>query len=216
MSVKNDDVSVSIPQLYLLRHGETDWNVAKRLQGHTDIPLNERGKQQACRHGDVLADVFGLVHTDAPKTPKNIDVSEWRFVSSPLGRCRETMEILRERMGLEREGYELSEQLLEIGFGRWEGNSWAELREQDPELVQARFDNPWAVAAPEGETYSELQGRVVSWYERLPEKTIAVTHSGPSRIIRGHVAQLGKEEITQQDSPQDAFLRVRPDGFEWV
>ena len=74
--------------LYFVRHGETDWNLAQRYQGQRDIPLNATGRAQAARNGRALAQMLG--HRAAA-----LD-----YVASPLGRARETMEIMRREMGL--------------------------------------------------------------------------------------------------------------------
>ena len=73
---------MSRPPIYFLRHGETDWNAAGRLQGRADIPLNAKGRGQARRNGGMLAELI-----DKP--------SAMHFVASPLTRTRETMQIAR-------------------------------------------------------------------------------------------------------------------------
>ncbi len=80
------------PFSIILRHGETDWNVEGRLQGQQDIPLNARGLTQASHCGDVLRDLFAETGTDAA----TLD-----YVSSPLGRARQTMELARTGHGAE-------------------------------------------------------------------------------------------------------------------
>ena len=74
--------------LYLIRHGETDWNKAQRYQGQRDIPLNDTGRAQAARNGAVLRRYLP-------------DIETYDFVSSPLSRAIETMELLRGAMGLD-------------------------------------------------------------------------------------------------------------------
>ena len=71
-------------ELYLVRHGETDWNAEGRIQGQRDVPLNARGRAQARRNGEVLRDLLGE------------RAGTIRYLASPLGRTRETMEIIRE------------------------------------------------------------------------------------------------------------------------
>jgi GTP-binding protein LepA len=74
--------------IFFIRHGETQWNMAGRLQGRSDSPLTPRGREQAARNGETLLQAVPDLH-------------KLRFVASPLGRTRTTMEIVRER--LERE-----------------------------------------------------------------------------------------------------------------
>src|ERR1044071_6727991 len=107
------------PRLYYIRHGETDWNVEWRLQGQRDIPINARGRIQARRCGEILRD---LLARDA------VDPAQLDFVSSPLSRARETMELLRGAAGLDPNGYRQDAQLAEILFGQWEGFTLAGLR----------------------------------------------------------------------------------------
>lgn len=205
--------SVSPSLLYVLRHGETDWNVEKRLQGRTDTSLNEQGRRQARRHGDALAQV--LSSTSQIKDLKN-ELAEWHFVSSPLKRCRETMEIVLDRLGHSSHSFSVDDRLIEISFGEWEGQRWEDLYMSEPELVKARFENPWVDCAPGAETYTDLEKRVLDWYACLPAKTIAVTHSGPSRILRRSVSQMPKEQVLDLQSPQDRFIKISGNRFEWI
>ncbi len=198
------DAGLTERRLFLIRHGETAWNAIKRLQGHSDIPLNENGRAQARRHGAKLA---GLI--DQPE--------RWHFVASPLMRASETMAIIRDCMGLPRDEFATSQDLIELYYGAWEGKSWEELAGETPALIKERFRNPWDTVAPGGgESHDEMQARVVAWYEALPALTVAVTHSGPTRIVRGHIAKLKPDRIAVLDSHQDKFLSVTPVGFNWV
>ena len=213
-SEKSVSQSVSSLQLFLLRHGETDWNAEKRLQGRTDTSLNAKGRAQAKRHGAELAKIFKF--SSFQNNTFNDELAEWHFVSSPLKRCRETLELVLEALGCAHLSYDLDDRLTEISFGEWEGQRWDELRLREPELVAARFDNPWEVCAPGAETYSDLEKRVLDWYSAHPPKTIAVTHSGPSRIIRRAVSQMPRERILDLQSPQDRFMNVHAGGFDWI
>src|SRR5215467_3399580 len=78
-------------KLYFVRHGETDWNAERRLQGQRDIPLNALGRKQAARCGELLLELFAGAGAAA---------QHFGFTSSPLSRARETMEILRGRLGV--------------------------------------------------------------------------------------------------------------------
>src|SRR6266542_617734 len=97
------------PLLYYIRHGETDWNREGRLQGQRDVPINANGRAQARQSGEILR---GLIARE-PETALD-------YVSSPLGRARETMEILRATLGLDPRSYRVDERLTEVSFGRWE------------------------------------------------------------------------------------------------
>ena len=102
--------------IYMIRHGQTAWNAEGRLQGQKDIPLNDTGRSQAAGNGHALKGILGDT------------VSDFDFVASPLGRTRETMEILRRAMGLPPLAYRTDPRLVEVSFGDWEGHTLAELK----------------------------------------------------------------------------------------
>jgi broad specificity phosphatase PhoE len=165
--------------VYYLRHGETDWNVEGRLQGQRDIPLNARGRGQGVRCGEILRDLFAR---------DGIDAGELDFISSPLGRARETMELAREQLGLPRGGYRTDQRLIEITFGAWEGYTIAELRNRDPQRVAAREHDKWRFVAPGGESYEAVSWRMRDWYRDLTRDAVVTAHGGTAR---GLMAYLG-------------------------
>src|SRR5574340_3520 len=132
------------PSVYYVRHGETDWNVEGRLQGRHDVPLNARGRAQAAHCGSILRDLFARGGRD----PESFD-----YVSSPLGRARGTMELMRAELGLVAGGYRIEPALAEIAFGEWEGFTIAQLRERDPQRLAAREHDKWRFLPPGGESY---------------------------------------------------------------
>ena len=87
-----------MPALYYVRHGLTDWNQQGRLQGHRDTSLNERGRKQAVRCGEILGALFARAGRDA---------ADYGYVSSPLMRARTTMELMRGALALPPEGYDV-------------------------------------------------------------------------------------------------------------
>jgi broad specificity phosphatase PhoE len=99
-------------KLYFVRHGETDWNAERRLQGRRDVPLNALGRKQAARCGELLRELLVV----GGATPR-----QFAFTSSPLSRARETMAILRTALGVAPEDYAIDARLAELSFGRWEG-----------------------------------------------------------------------------------------------
>ncbi|HXD45484.1 MAG TPA: histidine phosphatase family protein [Pseudolabrys sp.] len=167
------------PTVFYLRHGETDWNVAGRLQGRRDVPLNARGREQATHCGEVLRDLFARHGRD----PDSLD-----YVSSPLGRATETMRLARAAIDLAADGYRTDEQLAELSFGDWEGRTIAQLHYADPQGIAAREHDKWRFVPPGGESYEMVAARMRAWYEGLTRDTVATAHGG---TCRGLIAHLG-------------------------
>ncbi len=148
------------PLLYYVRHGETDWNAERRLQGQHDIPLNALGRAQAARCGAILRD---LLARDGLEPRRHFD-----YVSSPLGRARETMELVRAALGLDPTDYRTDARLMEMSFGRWEGFTFAELQAtRRSDALAARERDKWNFVPPGGESYADLLARVRAWYATL-------------------------------------------------
>ena len=146
------------PILYFVRHGETDWNRERRLQGQHDIPLNALGRVQASRCGELLRELLerdGRALTDCD------------YVSSSLGRARETMELIRSTVGLDPAGYRTDARLMEMSFGRWEGFTFSELQAREAAALAERERDRWGFVIPGGESYALLQARVGAWYESI-------------------------------------------------
>jgi broad specificity phosphatase PhoE len=163
-----------VPTIYFLRHGETEWNALGRLQGTKDVPLNARGRAQAVQAASILADLFRREGRDRAALP---------YVSSPLGRARQTMELAREKLGLPASDYSLDDRLREIGYGVWEGLTLAESEASDPDVYARRLADKWTVAPAGGETYAAVQLRMLDWYESLLVDTVAVAHGGTCRAL---------------------------------
>lgn len=163
-----------VPTIYFLRHGETEWNALGRLQGTKDVPLNARGRAQAVQAAGILADLFRREGRDRAALP---------YVSSPLGRARQTMELAREKLELPASDYSLDDRLREIGYGVWEGLTLAESEASDPDVYARRLADKWIVAPAGGETYAAVQLRMLDWYESLLVDTVAVAHGGTCRAL---------------------------------
>ena len=165
--------------VYYIRHGETDWNVAGRLQGNRDTPLNARGKAQAIHCGEVLRDLFAR---------DGIDGGALDYLSSPLLRARRTMALARTALGLPSEGYRVEQRLIEIAFGDWEGFTIAQLHNRDPQRMAQREHDKWAFIPPGGESYAMVSARMGDWYEELTRDVVVTAHGGTAR---GLIAYLG-------------------------
>jgi broad specificity phosphatase PhoE len=164
------------PTLYYIRHGETDWNVARRLQGRRDVPLNARGRDQARHCGDILRDLLAQRCRD----PANLD-----YQASPLSRARQTMELARAALGLAAEGYRAEPALSEICFGAWEGLTFAQVRDRDPQHLAAREHDKWRFLPPGGESYAMVAARMRAWYDALTRDTVVAAHGGTARGLIG-------------------------------
>jgi probable phosphoglycerate mutase len=163
-----------VPTIYYIRHGQTVWNAQGRLQGVQDSPLNEIGRRQSVRAGLVLADLLARGRKSG---------GPLGFVASPLGRARQTMELVRPVLKLSPSGYAIDERLLEIGYGEWEGSTLAEAEARDPDLFARRQAEKWIVSPPGGETYLAVQLRISSWHQDLREDAVVVAHGGTLRAL---------------------------------
>ena len=186
---------MSRPPIYFLRHGETDYNAAGRLQGRLDIALNAKGREQAKRNGGVLAELI-----DAPDS--------MYFVASPLLRARQTMQIARSCLKLPELPFSLDDRLLEIDFGRWEGQVWDQIKRDDAEAYQARQADGYNHAVPGGESYAMVMARVEAWLVDVDAPTVVVAHGGIMRCLRGHVLGLTPEAMLHLTVPQDKVMLI--------
>jgi len=128
-------------ELWLIRHGQTDWNKEGRIQGSIDQPLNEYGIDQA---KELAAKLNG---------------NEFIAVySSPAKRAYQTAIILMEGRDIH---IHCDSRLREINLGIWEGMTWQEVTEKYPDLLMKREADPEKVAPPGSENYSELAERMI-------------------------------------------------------
>ena len=189
--------------LYLIRHGQTDWNRDSRYQGQRDIPLNDTGRAQARRQGEVLKSRMpGLAAAD--------------FVSSPLERAVETMQLIRSVLGLEADSYRMDPAILELSYGHWEGELASELSEKDPAGVAGKASDPFGWQPIGGESYCDLQRRIAAWLDGLERDTVAITHGGVSRVARGALLGIDPDLVPFLDVPQDKILLLRYGVMDWL
>jgi broad specificity phosphatase PhoE len=191
-----------MPIIYYVRHGETDFNAEQRLQGRQDTLLNARGKVQAKDSGELLRDLFARDQRSA---------SDFLYVSSPLQRARETMEIMRAPLGLPPQPYATDDRLLEIAYGAWEGWTLPEIETRMPGLLEERERDKWDFAPPGGESYRELTARVGEWYASLTHDTVVAAHGGGVRALMALFNVVSKEEATHAQIAQ-GVVYVFADG----
>jgi broad specificity phosphatase PhoE len=172
-------MSAMKPRLYFIRHGETDWNAEGRLQGQRDIPLNDLGRVQAEEVAGILARL----------DRRFADLPYW---ASPLSRARETMELMRARLGLARPDYRTDDRLKEIAFGEWEGRTWPEVERGYPELAAARVADKWHVTPPAGENYEAVAERLKPFLAPIERDSVVVAHGGVGRVLMALIGGLSK------------------------
>ena len=182
-----------MPVLYYIRHGETDMNVARRLQGSRNPVLNDRGRQQASGCGDLLRDLFWR------EGRKPLDFG---YVSSPLKRARETMELLRGALGLNPHSYDVDDRLREVSYGEWEGLTLPEVESRFPGALGRRESDKWDFAPPGGESYRSLSERTRAWVADLTQDTVITGHGGGVRALIALFQIMSEADATHADIAQ--------------
>jgi broad specificity phosphatase PhoE len=198
-----DTHNPAVPTLYLIRHGETDWNARRLLQGRRDIPLNAVGQGQAVVSGTCLKWLLP-------------DATTVDFIASPLGRTRQTMEIIRQQLGLDAADYRTDERLVEINFGEWEGLDWQQIAERQPERYQARQADPLNFIPTDGENYPHVFERVGSLLNSLQRDTVLVAHAGVLRSCLALLTDVPDTGVPLLEIPQDQVLMIRSGRFAWM
>lgn len=154
--------------IYIVRHGQTEWNLLGKTQGHGNSDLTPKGIEQA----ELLADSM---------TKYPIDY----IYSSDLGRAYQTAEIIGNKLNIE---VEKTEALREMNFGTWEGRIIKDIIEEDPELYKMWRNEPHLAKIPQGETLSQIKERTDAFIKEINEKydgkhIVLVTHSLCARIM---------------------------------
>jgi probable phosphoglycerate mutase len=140
-----------LSRLILTRHGETLWNVQKRVQGWQDSALTENGRWQAQCLARRLRE-------------ESIDY----LYASDMPRALATAKAIQECLGL-REIITASA-LRELSFGEWEGKAWADLKTENPEFAKIWESEPHRALIPGGESFQEVTDRVWDWLQSILEK----------------------------------------------
>ena len=194
-----------MPLIYFVRHGQTDWNAEKRMQGQLDVPLNDTGREQAARNGKALAKLID-------------DHTRFSFVSSPSVRATETMRILRREIGIEPESFRTDSRLLEIHVGDLQGYVHSELPRVFPELVALRNENPWNFLYPGegGESLAVVSERIIDWLDSVTTDTVVTSHGGVMRCLYRHLSGLDDWDAVKMDVPQDRIFRILDGRIEQV
>jgi len=175
---------MAFPPLYILRHGETEWNRAERLQGHLDSPLTERGRAQAREQREILSELL-------------LPAGHVTVMSSPSPRALRTAEIALPGHPIAQDA-----RLLEIDLGDWAGRVLSEIRADHPEIAAATDPHLWKFTAPRGERLAQMAARCQSLLASLHGPTVLVTHGITSRVLRCLALGLPPEDLSSMPGGQ--------------
>jgi probable phosphoglycerate mutase len=177
--------------ILLVRHGETEWNLARRYQGWSDSPLTARGEGQAEAIGHRLC------------TLPEAEGAE--IIASPLGRAQRTAEIIAGCVGRTVKP-SLDDRLREISIGAWDGLARREVRRR----MGAEFTEfEWYFRTPDGKTYDAFAGRIAAWLREVGDRpVIAVSHGVVTRVLRGLYAGLPRADALRLPVPQDRIFHL--------
>jgi broad specificity phosphatase PhoE len=185
--------------IFLVRHGETEWNRARRYQGWSDSPLTEDGIAQAEAIGRRLRTLSEAAGAE--------------IVASPIGRARRTAEIIARCLG-HTAALRFDERLREISLGSWDGLDRRDIRSR----MGASFEEfEWYFQTPDGESYDGFAGRIAGWLaDREGGPVIAVSHGVVTRVLRGLYANLPRAEALRLPVPQDRIFRLGDGSIEEI
>jgi len=182
--------------IYLVRHGQTEFNHAQRLQGQCDSDLTELGQEQAQRMGSHLKPLID-------------DHERWVIIASPLGRTVRTAEIIRKTIGLNCE-ITIDPRIQELHCGAWEGFHHHEIEAASPGTMAQRG---WLLTAPGGERYEDIAGRIADFIAEIDEsdgrRRIVVSHGIAGRILRALYSGTPADQLwSLRPPPQDAVFQL--------
>jgi alpha-ribazole phosphatase len=173
-----------VTRLFLVRHGETEWNAAHRIQGQTDVPLNEQGLRQASAVAAYLA-----------------AESLTAVYASNLSRARQTAEAIAAVHGLP---VHLAPELREVDFGEWEGLDEAAIAARFPEEYRLWREDSLRHRPPGGETIAALRARAAQVYDR-----VVAAHAGETVALVGHGGSIRALVLHAIGLPLEAYSRLR-------
>ncbi|MDV7145753.1 histidine phosphatase family protein [Tropicimonas sp. TH_r6] len=178
--------------MFILRHGETLWNVQGRMQGGLDSPLTERGRAQAAQQGEILrrAGATGLP-----------------VYSSPQGRARETARLVMPGAEPIRDA-----RIAEIGMGDWQGLSFEEIRRASPDATANPGSFLWKFSAPGGERMEDMLRRLENFRTAVPAEAVVVTHGVSAQLLRGLMLGLDVEGMDALDDRQGVVWHCTSQG----
>lgn len=182
--------------IYLVRHGETDWNLESKIQGQTDTPLNENGRKQARELAEKISAELceiGSIYTSKKK------------------RALETAEIIGEKFSIVPI---IHQGLEEICLGVWEGYTWKQVREVFSEEYQNWHQNRRYQVPPGGESYQQLLNRLLPAIDDIAQRekkdTLLVTHSAVIMTLMSYIHDTPFEDMAKNYKTGNAVIVELP------
>lgn len=184
-------------KLFLIRHGQTDWNIKGKIQGSCDIELNHTGIKQA-------EELSNKVLENKYKFSK--------IYSSPQRRAVKTAEILSKVTNIE---YISTEGLEEINFGEWEGLSWAEVKEKYPTEYDEWYINRRYAKPPKGQSYQDMVERVLKAIHKIINENCddvaIVTHSALIMCLQCCLTNTPFDKMTKFKTDNTSITEIDSD-----
>lgn len=182
--------------IYVVRHGQTVWNLQKRKQGQMDSPLTLRGINQASLISEILKEEID-------------DFTDFEIVISPQWRCQQFSSIICERLGIKFLECTIEEDLREHSFGFWEGLTEEEIESEYPGMLGKRYANWWEYIVPGGESYELLSKRVEKVLLRYyNKKVVFVCHEMVSKVLRGNYLEMNHEDVLKLKHKQNRVFKL--------
>lgn len=191
--------------IYLLRHGQTEFNMERRIQGRCDSPLTSQGREQARAMGQRLGELIGAD-------------DDFEIIASPQDRAHQSALIVREAAGISRPVI-TDARLQEVHAGSWEKHHFASICARDP-LVEAEpcFLSAWAKHCTDGEGLDAAMERLWGWLRWAGNRNVVVvSHGVAGSILRAlYVGEEREAMLRYHSAPQDRFHRLHGGWVEEV
>lgn len=186
--------------VFFVRHGQTVYNMQKRLQGWKDSPLSEEGTGHSQMMGKALQDQ-SFTHV-------------W---VSPLGRAIQTANIMQEYIGFE---YDTTDDLREVSFGDWEGLTLPEINEQYPGMWDERQNDKWNYIPPGGESNHFAQARAQRMKDRIEaceagSRILIIAHFAINRLVVSQLMDMQPDDVMRMNVPHGILYRLQQHGCGW-
>jgi len=187
---------MKLPIIYLLRHGQTEWNVEGRYQGQLDSPLTALGEEQARRN--------------TLKLQKYVDIKTVKLFSSPLGRAKDTAEIIAKFNRMDSSDIIFNEDLQEFNYGIFEGKTKEYCKKVYAKEFSEREANKFSYVLEGGESYVKVFERLMRWLSSVQDEEVivVVAHEMINRALRGIYCSLTTDEMLTLRQANDVLIKL--------